>query len=198
MSTVVDNETPSLKRRRLSAAETQTRVLAAARGTFSNRGFDHVGLREIATKAGTDAAVIVRLFGSKEALFRRVVEGAFGLEAAFEGPCDTLGFAIAGFLLSPVTPDNVDDFDAFQFLLRSCTSPVAAPILSKGLHVAFVGPLAERLGGIGAQERAALLTACLLGFATMRFALESPFLQGTHLQALRPILGAALQACISQ
>ena len=198
MSTIVDNRGGGRARRpRSSSGETRLRVLEAARAAFCQAGFDHVGVREIAARAATDAAIVIRLFGSKEALFREVANGAFDLEPAFEVPRDRLGGAVAALLLSPAkTLAAPDEFDAFRFLLRSAASPVAAPIVSASLHASFVAPLAAHLGGEAAAGRAALVTACILGFATMRFALNATALQPDRLEALREPFAAALQACI--
>lgn len=172
-------------------------MLEVARIAYCQSGFDHIGLREIAKRAGTDAAIVVRLFGSKEALFQEVAKTAFDLEAAFEGSRETMGQAVADLLLGPdkaLPPE--DEFDAFRFLLASASSPTAAPILSASLHAHFIGPLADHLGGREASGRAALVAACVLGLTTMRFALRSPALRSDRTEALRARFGAAIQACI--
>lgn len=200
MSTTVDKIKTRKKRApRSSAAETRERVLKAARSAFCRGSFDHVGIREIAALAETDAAIVMRLFGSKEALFTLVAEAAFGLEPAFEGSLEGLGKRVAQHLLGPVTPDadaDAEDFDEFQFLLRSAASPVAAPIVSACLHASFVGPLAQKIGGRNAQGCAALITAYVLGFATLRFSLGSPALEASSTKFLVAQLGAAIQACV--
>lgn len=199
MSTNVDiAEGKRSRRPRSSAQATRARVIEAARIAFSQSGFDHVGVREIAARAETDAAIVMRLFGSKEAVFQEVANGAFGLEPAFEVPRAQLGQAIAALLLEPAKPqDPAGEFDAFRFLLHSAASPVAAPIVSASLHAHFIEPLARRLDGGGdASGRAALLTACVLGLSTMRVALGAPALDGAGGDALRMPFAAALQACI--
>lgn len=172
-------------------------MLAAARIAFSRAGFDHVGVREIAADAATDPAVIIRLFGSKEALFALVAADAFGLEPTFEGPIEGLGERIARHLLgSPDEKPEADGFDAFQFLLRSSSSPVAAPILSASLHASFIEPLAHKIDAAQAQARAALITAYVLGFTTLRFALTSPALDAAPVAFLIKELGDAIQVCL--
>ncbi len=164
---------------------------------FCEAGFDHVGVREIAARAETDAAIVIRLFGSKEALFQEVANSAFDLEAAFHVAPELLGQTIASFLLAPQKEIAApDEFDAFRFLLRSATSPMAAPILSASLHANFVTPLARQLGHGEAEGKAVLITACVLGLATMRFALHSPSLQDDRAQTLRRSFAAAIQACV--
>jgi AcrR family transcriptional regulator len=163
---------------------------------FSRAGYDTLGVREIAAAAGVDPAIVIRLFGSKEALFRAVAEGAFGLDAVFAGPVTGLGQRIARHLMAPLDSGPKDTFDEFQFLLRSAASPTAAPILSACLHARFIGPLAERLAGDDAEARAALATASILGFATLRVALKSPPLESASAATVARRLGHALQACL--
>ncbi len=181
----------------MPAAETRQRILAAARRLFCQAGFDHVGVRELAAAAAVDPAVVIRLFGSKEALFAAVAADAFALEPPFDGPLEGWGVRIARFLTGKIdsleTCEGPEAFDAFRFLLHSAASPVAAPILSASLHARFIGPLAAHLGGQEAAVQASLATACVLGFATLRVALTAPALE-TDAAAAR--LGAVLQACL--
>ena len=194
MSTTVDK-----KRRtpRLSAAESRARVLAAARLAFTRAGYDTVGVREIAAAAGCDPTILLRLFGSKQALFAEIAEGAFSLEPAFEGPNEGLGERVAQHLLGPITKPDPEAFDEFQFLLRSVGSPVAAPILSATLHASFIKPLAKRMRGSDAAAKAALITAYVLGFAVLRAGLGSPMLEAANPKLVIAKLGRAIQDCLS-
>jgi TetR/AcrR family transcriptional regulator len=63
----------------LDPDETRNRILTVARDLFANRGFGDVGLREIGKEVGVNPATIHYHFGSKEELYRRVVEGAAGV-----------------------------------------------------------------------------------------------------------------------
>lgn len=193
MSTGVDHRRA---RTRTPAPETRARILAVARVAFSRAGFDQVGVRELASAAGVDPAIVVRLFGSKEALFAAVAEDAFALEAPFEGPVAGLGLRVARHLCGPKAEPAPDELDEFALLMHSATSPTAAPLLSAALHAGFVEPLAKHLGGKDAPMRAALLTACVLGFATLRVAIGSPPIDAAARARLIERLGAALQACV--
>jgi len=193
MSTGVDHPRA---RTRTPAPETRARILAVARVAFSRAGFDQVGVRELASAAGVDPAIVVRLFGSKEALFAAVAADAFALEAPFEGPVAGLGLRVARHLCGPKVDPAPDELDEFALLMRSATSPTAAPLLSAALQAGFVEPLAKHLGGKDAPMRAALLTACVLGFATLRVAIGSPPIDAAARARLVERLGATLQACV--
>jgi hypothetical protein len=49
----------------------------------------------VARHAGCDTTILLRLFGSKQALFAEIPEGTFSLEPAFEGPTERLGVRVA-------------------------------------------------------------------------------------------------------
>jgi AcrR family transcriptional regulator len=193
MSTSVDK----VAKERLTAAECRERILQAAKFAFSRAGYDAVGVREITSMAGVDAAMVSRVFGSKEALFKAVADDAFSLEPAFVGPLEMLGKQIARHLLGPIRKVESETFDEFAFLLRSVGSPIAAPILSEALHEDFVTPLARRMAGKEAQARAALITAYVMGFAVLRAGLGSPAIEMAEPEKLADLLGAAIQACLN-
>lgn len=193
MSTSVDNNARSP---RLSAAESRAKILNAARIAFTRAGYDTVGVREIAAAAGVDPAMLPRLFGSKEALFREIADHAFSLEPAFVGPIEALGAEVARHLTQPIDQNvDPDAFDEFAFLLRSVGSPVAAPILSAALQESFIRPLGERMSNSDAEARAALITAYVLGFAVLRVGLASKVLVDGGGEAVSDRLAEAIQAC---
>lgn len=75
-------------RRLAQAAQTRLDVLNAARELFPARGYSGTTLNEIAATAGVAVETIYRVFGSKAALFRGVLEAAIagGAERATIAP----------------------------------------------------------------------------------------------------------------
>jgi AcrR family transcriptional regulator len=59
--------------RRPGKQDTREAILAAARATFAERGFDAASIRAIASAAGVDPALVHHYFGAKEELFRATV-----------------------------------------------------------------------------------------------------------------------------
>jgi AcrR family transcriptional regulator len=59
--------------RRPGNQDTRDAILAAARATFADRGFDRASIRAIATGAGVDPALVHHYFGTKEELFLATV-----------------------------------------------------------------------------------------------------------------------------
>ena len=56
-----------------SAADTRTRLVAAARRLFGEKGYDGASVREITSKAGANLGAVTYHFGSKEALYKEVI-----------------------------------------------------------------------------------------------------------------------------
>jgi AcrR family transcriptional regulator len=196
MSTVDDNKSP--RRRRTSSTDMRARVLTAAGRAFSRAGYDAVGIREIASAADTDPAIIIRLFGSKAELFAELAKHVFRDEEVFQGPLKSLGQRLAEHLMQPLPPSADDnEIDHFQLMLRSAASLTAAPILSAALHNALVEPLGDRIGKIDGNSRAALIIAQVLGFSTLRFALGSPAIETADSAVFEKRLAKAIQTCLS-
>src|SRR5260221_13620813 len=66
----------STKPRPRNAVATRDAILLSALRAFADRGFNGVGLREIAQGAGVTAMLVRHYFGSKEQLFSEVVARA--------------------------------------------------------------------------------------------------------------------------
>ncbi len=63
--------------RRPGGPDTRQAVLEAARRRFAEAGYARATIRSIAAAAGVDPALVVHYFGSKEQLFRAVVDWPF-------------------------------------------------------------------------------------------------------------------------
>jgi len=55
---------------------TEARILEAATKAFFSAGYDRTTIRAVATAAGVDAGLVMHYFGSKQELFRRVIDAA--------------------------------------------------------------------------------------------------------------------------
>src|ERR1700731_4191295 len=72
-------------KRTRNAVATREAILQSAAAAFSRHGYDGIGVREIAQKAGVTGVLVNRYFGSKEELFAASVEIAFADRSLFEG-----------------------------------------------------------------------------------------------------------------
>ena len=53
---------------------TETRILDAATQVFFSAGYDRATIRAVASAAEVDAGLVMHYFGSKQELYRRIVE----------------------------------------------------------------------------------------------------------------------------
>ena len=70
--------TPQPTGPRPGGATTRGAIEKAARSLFAERGFEGASVRAIAGTAGVDPSLVIRHFGSKEALYRAVLERYLG------------------------------------------------------------------------------------------------------------------------
>lgn len=78
MTDVAPSEAPAKRRRPRNAADTQQKILAAARVEFARHGFAGARMDRIIKRAGTNPRMIYHYFGSKEGLYVTVLEEALG------------------------------------------------------------------------------------------------------------------------
>ena len=142
--------------------ETEAAILHSARVQFSRRGFEQVGVRDVADAAGVNAALVIRYFGTKEALFEQAVTREVDLAGLFEVPRERLGEALVRYIIGK------KDADSLLALLRSAGSQQAGALLRRSLEAQFITPLAAAMRGDDRALRAGLVAAQLLGVALMR------------------------------
>jgi AcrR family transcriptional regulator len=160
-----DSCTPPQCPRKRSAPATRQAILEAARHCFSVDGYDQVGVREIAARAGVDPALINRYFGSKEGLFSEAIGGKFDLRHIAGDDLGTLGETM---LRTICKKKSADGHDPLRVLLQSYSSDIAREKLRVAIVHGFVEPLAARLSGPNARERAELVGSALLGIVLYR------------------------------
>jgi AcrR family transcriptional regulator len=171
-----------------NAAATRQAILDSARWCFSQDGYDQVGVRDIAARAGADPALVNRYFGSKEGLFAEAVSPKFDLSELIAGDRTMLGERLARYVLQKKAPSN--GYDPLVALLRSSSSGMLRGALVDG----FVRPLAARLDGPDAMSRAELMGSILLGLLVYRTIVGGAMPQNDE-RLIAPVTGT-LQALI--
>ncbi len=165
--------TPAGPRRR-DAAATRRLLLDAARRRFAAEGYTAATVRDIATDAGVNVALINRYFTSKEGLFEACLAGVgdeLGREAEQDVTLERIPHDIAARLAGPHAAQYRNQL---LLLLRSSGDERAERIRADILH-SFADRLATAAGwspgGAGAQERmlrAQITLAAAIGIALLR------------------------------
>ena len=181
-------------KRTRDAAATKSAIVHAARQIFSRRGYDQVGVREIAQQAGVTAAMVNRYFGSKQGLFAEVMESKADLTPLFALDRATFGQSFARTLLP--RPNDQDSFDPLLIILRSAPDPEARNIIRTTVEQSLSKPLAEWLGGADSSQRAGLILAFVCGFYMMRNVIGTADLLRADIEQLVSLMAPVFQGYV--
>ena len=145
---------------------TETRILDAARRLFAHDSYDNVGIRDIASEAGVDSALISRYFGSKEGLFLEALEnGRSHPDFLQEGRSGMATLAADMLTDGPQDDDKLIDL---LIMLNSASSCNAACAVRSSIETRFHNPVAGLLEGDQTDLRARLFGSVLMGLAISR------------------------------
>jgi AcrR family transcriptional regulator len=177
--------------RRRNAASTRKAILDAAVAAFCQRGYDRVGVREIAADAGVTAMLVNRYFGSKEGLFEEVVEVVLAPPSVVPETPENLVRLTVEALVARSAP-AADVQNPFQLTLLSAHNPRAAEIIRAAMLRHVVARLAHLLPGDLAQERGEILLSVVMGVWMMRKVIGTPGLVAIPDEQLESQLAAML------
>ena len=152
---------------------TREAIENAARTLFASAGFDQTTVRDIAAAADIDPSMVIRYFGSKEALFARVAEPELGLPELGAIEPGRVGETLVRHFLEQWEGDC--GRGGLPILLRSATQNDEAAERLREIFGAQVLPAIAAAGGrSGAAQRAGLVATQLLGLALTRYILRLP------------------------
>ncbi len=185
--------------RRPGKQDTRAAILAAAREAFAERGYDDTSIRQIATSAGVDPALVHHYFGTKEQLFiatvQPPVDAAKVFSSLFAGDLDTLAERLLTTFMSiwehPVSGP------AFEALLRNAlTNRVSARLIREFFTVQIQRRAVERLPTSDPAEarlRATLVASQLFGLAVIRYVLRFQPLASVPRESVIALVGPTIQ-----
>jgi AcrR family transcriptional regulator len=159
--------TPRPSSRAEQRRRTQARILDAAARGFLTAGYERTTIRAVAAAAGVDAGLVMHYFGSKQELFRQVIDAAPvpGISGTGEQAAEEILAGLAGRLASEPT--------ASLALLRSMlTNPEAASAASTGI-ARYQTEMAQAIPAEDASLRAAIISAITIGVVVSRHLIKS-------------------------
>ncbi|ACZ84555.1 TetR/AcrR family transcriptional regulator [Streptosporangium roseum] len=184
-------------RPRQSAAVTRKAIHDAAHELFRNEGFDAVGIRAVAARAGVDAALVIRHFGSKERLFLEAMTVDLPAIKVMEGPLEGMGRAIVEHVVClPSSRPGALAVTALAALFRASDREEVQRNLRETIENVFAEPLVRRLEGGDAELRAHLIAAQLGGLLTSMHVVQDPVLLAADRSAIVVRYGDSIQQLI--
>ncbi len=149
---------------------TRRAILGAARATFAARGYEQTTIRAVAARAGVDASMVMRYFGSKAGLFTAAVTVDLQVPDLLSVPASRRGELLVRHFISR-WEDPLRDDELIALLRTGVTSETVAGRLQAVLAQLITEPIAA-LGDEQAAERGTLIAAQLLGLALCRYILR--------------------------
>ncbi len=170
---------------------TRAAILAAARELFAAEGYERATVRDIAARAGIDPALVIRYFGSKEALFVRSVDFDLRLPDLRDVAPGAIGPAIVRHFLGVWEGEGGNG--GLTLLLRTAAVNAIAAAKLREVFAGQVMPMLSRAGGADAAGRAGLISSQLLGLALCRYVLELPPVVAMPREQIVAEVGATVQ-----
>lgn len=185
----------SRRGRRPGFSDTRGRIVGAARETFAERGFEGTTIREVASRASVDPALVHHYFGTKEQLFVAAMEFPIDIAAVFAaiaaGPRERIGHRI---VVSFVRLwDRPDVRPTLLGVARSATADsVAAAMFRRVLADGPLQAIASIVGTPDAPQRVALVGSQLIGLAMVRYVAELEPIASMPPEHLAALVGPTL------
>jgi AcrR family transcriptional regulator len=157
--------------RRPGPTTTREAIADAARRQFAELGYDRATLRGIAGEAGVDAALVVRFYGSKDALFREVMAlppaVAEAMAGLADGPAATVGRRLAEVIVGML--ENPRSRPIVLGRIRSASSHPEAAALVRETVTRDIGRLVAAVTDDEPETRAVLVGSQIVGLALGRY-----------------------------
>lgn len=165
--------TPKTLPKRRNAEQTRIKILAAAQKAFSELGYAHAGIREIAAIADVSSTLLLRYFGSKAGLFEAAFTDAIRMDELLKNGKEGFGARLAKVFLNTdieITPPSM--------IGLSTHDPEARAIVTRVIEEHMLPPLVKWLGAPDARTR--VLGIMLLSTGFVEYTRQLPDLFATR------------------
>ena len=183
--------------RRPGNQDTREAILAAAKQAFAERGYDKASIRQIATGAGVDPALVHHYFGTKEQLFLEAVQAPIDprelIPQVLAGGVEGVGERMVRTFLR--VWDSPRGATAAALLRSAVTNEWTARMLREFVMTQILRRAIRELGldGPDALLRAALVASQILGLATTRYVLKLEPMASESPDQLAAAIGPTIQ-----
>ncbi|MEU6578225.1 TetR family transcriptional regulator [Streptomyces sp. NPDC046805] len=176
---------------RRDAEATKAAILKAARYLLARHAHADITLKAVAERAGVSPPLILKYFGSKDALFARVMSFEADAAALLDAPVPELGRHMVRHVLQSQRERGTDP------LLRIAFAPLHGDhgdVLRANFRAEVTDRLADRLTGPDAGLRAELAVATLVGLGVMYGIARGPRLRAAEVDDIVEGYGTVVQA----
>ncbi|WP_406311465.1 TetR family transcriptional regulator [Streptosporangium sp. NBC_01639] len=180
--------------RRPGSADTRGQILAAARETFAEKGFDKATVRGIARQAGVDPALVHHYFASKEGMFVAAMELPVEPESLIpmivSGPREEVGERLTRFVLTMTSAAEARQ-PVLALARTAMTNDRMAAMIREFVTHAILNRVAEALQIPPIRTEAAF--AQLFGVVLMRYVVKLEPLASVDVEELVELLAPTIQ-----
>ena len=182
--------------RRPGDSRTREDILAAARASFAEVGYDRATIRGIAAAARVDPALVLHYFGSKDELFGAAlqipVEPGEVLRRVMADDVADMGPTMVRSFLEAWEPE--ESRTPLVAMVRSAmTNETAMTLVREYLGRRVFGPITQALGAPDAELRATLVGSQFIGLAMMRYIARIEPLTSASVDELVAAIGPTMQ-----
>jgi AcrR family transcriptional regulator len=186
--------------RRPGRSRTREAIIAAARSAFSKRGYDGVTLREVATRAHVDPALIRHYFGDKQGLFAAAIQlpwdGEALVTAVMYGDPDKIGERVVRRFLEVWDPPESQH--VLVAMIRTVASHGRSEAVVRELITnRMVAPVAHALDRPDPELRTTLAGAMLVGLAMQRYVAHIEPFASMDAETAARIVGPTIQQLLA-
>ncbi|MEU8381380.1 TetR family transcriptional regulator [Streptosporangium sp. NPDC048865] len=200
MSELSTDGSPEARRRpgrRPGSADTRGQILAAARETFAEKGFDKATVRGIARRAGVDPALVHHYFSGKEGVFVEAMNLPITpdvvLSAITAVPREEVGERLVRLILTIVAEEEARQ-PVLALVRTAMTNEQMVATIREFLGQALLGRVAEALDVPPVRMEAAF--AQMFGVVLVRYVLKLEPLASTDIEDLVKLLTPAIQGYV--
>jgi AcrR family transcriptional regulator len=189
------SETSALPGKTRKSERTRDAILKAAQALFAELGYERTTVRDIAARAAIDPAMVIRYFGSKDALFARATVFDLRLPDLSRTEPAQLGEALIRHFLE--VWEGLGN-GSLTILLRAAAANEEAAEKTRAIFAGQVLPmLAQVADRAELPVRAGLISSQLLGLALCRYVLKVPPVVAMPPERIVANVGPVLQGYIT-
>ncbi len=174
------------------SARTRAAILKAAQELFAAQGYERTTVRDVAARAAIDPAMVMRYFGSKEALFARATAFDLRLPDLTAVARARIGATLVAHFLE--VWEGPRSTGSLTSLLRAAASNEDAAATIRTIFGGQVVPmLLQVVPPAELPARAALVATQILGLAFARYVIKVPPLVALSRAELIRLVGPTMQ-----